>query len=89
MNKANSLNESARFDEAIALHIESIRIKEKLRDERGLIQSYNNIANVYTASGKPAGALPYPAQDHRATGRCARAVVDRVYGIIVWVQTIV
>lgn len=59
MNKANSLNESARFDEAIALHIESIRIKEKLRDERGLIQSYNNIANVYTASGKPAEALPY------------------------------
>lgn len=59
MNKANSLNESARYDEAIQLHLESIRIKEQLKDERGLIQSYNNVSNVYSASGQPAMALIY------------------------------
>lgn len=47
MNKANSYNEAARHEEAINMHLESVRIKEKLRDERGLMQSYNNIALVF------------------------------------------
>lgn len=47
MNKANSLNEAARYDEAIEMHLRSIRIKERIKDERGLMQSYNNIALVY------------------------------------------
>jgi two-component sensor histidine kinase/Tfp pilus assembly protein PilF len=52
MNKANSLNEAARYDEAIDMHLQSIRIKEKIKDERGLMQSYNNIALVYLRSGE-------------------------------------
>lgn len=47
MNKANSYNEAARYEEAIDMHFKSVRIKEKLRDERGLMQSYNNIALVF------------------------------------------
>ncbi|MBO9563516.1 MAG: tetratricopeptide repeat protein [Niastella sp.] len=59
MNKANSLNESARYDEAIQLHLESIRIKEKLHDERGLMQSFNNLANVYFATAQFEKAISY------------------------------
>jgi len=62
MNKANTLNESARYDEAIDLHLQSIRIKEKLKDERGLVQSYNNLANVYTTTSQLAQALQYYRQ---------------------------
>lgn len=47
MNKANSLNEAARYDEAIEMHLESIRLKDKMNDQRGLMQSYNNIALVF------------------------------------------
>ena len=47
MNKANSLTEAARYDEAVEMHLKSIKIKEKIKDERGLLQSYNNIAVVY------------------------------------------
>lgn len=46
MNKANSFNEAARYDEAIDMHLESIRLKERMNDQRGLMQSYNNIALV-------------------------------------------
>lgn len=59
MNKANTLNESGRYDEAISLHLESLRIKESLNDERGMIQSYNNLANVYTVTSEPDRALRY------------------------------
>jgi two-component system, sensor histidine kinase PdtaS len=52
MNKANSLNEAARYDEAIDMHLQSIRIKERIKDERGLMQSYNNIALVYLRTGE-------------------------------------
>jgi len=47
MNKANSLNEAARYDEAIEMHLESIRLKDKMKDQRGLMQSYNNVALVF------------------------------------------
>ncbi len=59
MNKANSLNEAARYDEAIDLHLQSIRIKEKIKDERGLLQSYNNIAPVYTRTKQYENSLLY------------------------------
>ena len=57
MNKANTLNEGSRYDEAIKLHLESIRLKEKLKDERGLIQSYNNISLVYKLTKQFSEAL--------------------------------
>ncbi|MET0462212.1 MAG: tetratricopeptide repeat protein [Chitinophagaceae bacterium] len=59
MNKANTLNESARYDEAIDLHLQSIRIKDKLKDDRSLVQSYNNLANVYNTTDQLEDALHY------------------------------
>jgi two-component system, sensor histidine kinase PdtaS len=59
MNKANSLTEAARYDEAVAMHLESIRIKEKAKDERGLQQSYNNIAIVYKRTKQYENSLQY------------------------------
>jgi two-component system, sensor histidine kinase PdtaS len=59
MNKANSLTEAARYDEAVAMHLESIRIKEKAKDERGLQQSYNNIAIVYKRTQQYQNSLEY------------------------------
>ena len=47
MNKANSFTEAARYDESVEMHLKSIKIKEKIKDERGLLQSFNNIAIVY------------------------------------------
>ena len=47
MNKANSLTEAARYDESVKMHLNSIKIKERIKDERGMLQSYNNIAIVY------------------------------------------
>ncbi len=62
MNKANTLDESAYYDEAIKNHLESIKIREKLKDFRGLAQNYNNIANVYQHSGQYREALKYYQQ---------------------------
>ncbi len=59
MNKANTLNESARYDEAIDLHLQAIRIKDKSKDDRSLVQSYNNLANVYNTTGQFEDALKY------------------------------
>lgn len=59
MNKANSLNEAARYDEAIDMHLQSIRIKEKIKDERGLMQSYNNIALVYMRTHENGASIDY------------------------------
>ena len=59
MNKANTLDETAMYDEAIKNHLLSIRIKEKNKDVRGLAQSYNNIANVYNHIGQYQEALNY------------------------------
>jgi two-component system, sensor histidine kinase PdtaS len=59
MNKANSLNEAARYDEAIDMHLLSIRIKEKIKDERGLMQSYNNIALVYMRTSENDASIAY------------------------------
>lgn len=47
MNKANSYTEAARYEESIAMHLESVRLKEQMKDERGLMQSYNNMALVF------------------------------------------
>ncbi|MET0393029.1 MAG: tetratricopeptide repeat protein [Chitinophagaceae bacterium] len=69
MNKANSLNEAARYDEAIEMHLQSIRIKEKLRDERGLMQSYNNIALVYMRTGQPDASIGYFRQANELARR--------------------
>lgn len=62
MNKANTLNESAVYDEAIKNHLESIRLKEKMNDLRGLAISYNNLGNVYTYIGQYQEALNYYQQ---------------------------
>lgn len=59
MNKANTLNETAQYDEAIKMHLESIRIKEKAKDKRGLAQSYNNLASVYANTGQYEESLTY------------------------------
>lgn len=59
MNKANSLNEAARYDEAIEMHLQSIRIKERIKDERGLMQSYNNIALVYLRTKEHESAIDF------------------------------
>ncbi|MGF2412083.1 tetratricopeptide repeat-containing sensor histidine kinase [Ferruginibacter sp.] len=59
MNKANSLNEAARYDEAVGMHLKSIRIKEKLKDERGLLQSFNNIAIVFMRTQQYETSLDY------------------------------
>jgi len=59
MNKANSLNEAARYDEAVDMHLQSIRIKERIKDERGLLQSYNNIAVVYLRTQQYETSLEY------------------------------
>ncbi len=59
MNKANTLDESGSYDEAIANHLLSVKIKDKLNDERGLAQSYNNLGNVYTHAGQYQEALHY------------------------------
>jgi tetratricopeptide (TPR) repeat protein len=65
MNKGNTLDESASYDDAIKNHLESIKIKEKMKDERGLATSYNNIANVYTHTGQYEEALNYYQQTRR------------------------
>lgn len=62
MNKANTLNESADYDEAVKNHLESIRLKEKMNDLRGLAISYNNLGNVYTYIGQYQEALNYYQQ---------------------------
>jgi tetratricopeptide (TPR) repeat protein len=65
MNKANSLNEMARYDEAIGMHMESIHVKEKIKDERGLMQSYNNIALVFKQVREYAKSLEYMRKANR------------------------
>lgn len=62
MNKANTLNECASYDESIKNHLESIRLKEKMNDLRGLATSYNNLGNVYTYIGQYQEALNYYQQ---------------------------
>lgn len=59
MNKANTLNEASRHDEALQLHLESIKLKEKLKDERGLIQSYNNTSILYKVMKEYDEAISY------------------------------
>lgn len=57
MNKANNLSELARYDEALEYHIMSADIKEKMKDDKGLLQSYNNMGNLYNLLNKTEDAV--------------------------------
>lgn len=59
MNKANTLAETSRFDEAAALHLASIRIKEQLPDQSDLDQSFNNLAVVFKGAREYDKAIQY------------------------------
>jgi tetratricopeptide (TPR) repeat protein len=47
MNKANTLTEMMRLDEAIENHLESLNINEELNDTKGKQQVYNNLGNLF------------------------------------------
>lgn len=47
MNKANTLTEMMRLDEAIENHLESLAINEELNDIKGKQQVYNNIGTLF------------------------------------------
>lgn len=47
MNKANTLTELMKLDEAIESHLESLKINEQLNDSRGKQQVYNNLGTLF------------------------------------------
>ena len=47
MNKANTLTELMRLDEAVDNHLISLKINEELKDEKGKQQVYNNLGNLF------------------------------------------
>ena len=59
MNKANTLTAGASYEEAASLHLESLRIKDELKDIRGLQQGYTNLAVVYFRINQYQEALSY------------------------------
>ena len=47
MNKANTLTELMRLDEAIENHLECLKINEQLNDSKGKQQTYNNLGVLF------------------------------------------
>jgi tetratricopeptide (TPR) repeat protein len=47
MNKANTLTELIRLDEAVDNHLQSLKINEELKDEKGKQQVFNNLGNLF------------------------------------------
>jgi tetratricopeptide (TPR) repeat protein len=47
MNKANTLTELVRLDEAIENHLQSLKLNEELNNTKGELQVYNNLGNLF------------------------------------------
>lgn len=80
MNKANTLAETSKYEEAASMHLRSIEVKERLKDSVGLSQSYGNLAIVFKRAREYDKALSYfhkgkelatKRGDHKALGLAA------------------
>lgn len=59
MNKANTLTELMRLDEAIDNHLTSLKINEELKDEKGKQQVYNNLGALFKKAKQYDKAIEY------------------------------
>ena len=59
MNKANTLTEMMRLDEAIINLLESLKINEELNDIKGIQQVYNNLGNLFKKAKQYEKAIYY------------------------------
>lgn len=59
MNKANTLNELVRLDEAIVYHLKSLKLNEEIKDEKGKIQVYNNLSVLFKRAKQYDKAIYY------------------------------
>lgn len=59
MNKANTLSELMRLDEAIDSHLTSLKLHEELKDEKGKQQVYNNLGVLFKKSKQFEKAIFY------------------------------
>lgn len=59
MNKANTLTELMRLDEAIESHLESLKINEQLNDSRGKQQVYNNLGSLFKKAKQYEKSIQY------------------------------
>ena len=59
MNKANTLTEMMRLDEAIINHLQSLEINKELNDIKGIQQVYNNLGNLFKKAKQYEKAIYY------------------------------
>ncbi|HWK99065.1 MAG TPA: tetratricopeptide repeat protein [Parapedobacter sp.] len=59
MNKGSTLTRLQRYEEAVDMNLEAIRIRERLDDSVGLQQSFNNLAIVFRSAAEDDKALEY------------------------------
>lgn len=59
MNKANTLTELMRLDEAVENHLESLAINEELNDTKGKQQIYNNLGNLFKKAKQYEKSIQY------------------------------
>ena len=69
MNKANTLTELMRLDEAVDSHLTSLKINEELKDDKGKQQVYNNLGALFKKAKQYDKAIEY----HRKSLKIAQA----------------
>ena len=62
MNKGNSLSELMRLDEAADCYFAGLKINESLQDEKGKLQSYNNLSVLFKKAKQYDKAISYAKQ---------------------------
>lgn len=62
MNKGNTLSELMRLDEAAACYFAGLKINENLNDEKGKLQSYNNLSVLFKKAKQYDKAIFYAKQ---------------------------
>jgi tetratricopeptide (TPR) repeat protein len=62
MNKGNALSELMRLDEAAECYFTSLTINENLQDEKGKLQSYNNLSVLFKKAKQYDKAISYAKQ---------------------------